>query len=114
MPYSDIDIHSDNSSIDGYDILLKEDINIACAVATEAGLFVPVLKKVQESSLDDLVLSFQNLVEKTRTQKLEPSDLMGGTFSLTIDSSRYKLCMLDRGWGVGSCVNIMIMQPIWC
>ena len=33
-----------NASIDGTDILLKEDINIACAVATEQGLFVPVLK----------------------------------------------------------------------
>ncbi len=72
-----------NASIDGYDILLKEDINIACAVATEEGLLVPVLKKLQNKNFEELVIEFQELINKTRDKKLSPSDLAGGTFSVT-------------------------------
>lgn len=72
-----------NASIDGYDILLKEDINIACAVATDDGLLVPVMKKLQNKSFAEMVVEFQELVNKTRDKRLQPSDLKGGTFSVT-------------------------------
>ena len=72
-----------NASVDGHDILLKEDINIACAVATDNGLMVPAMKKLQGLSFPEVVSKFQNLVTKTREKKLEPSDLAGGTFSIT-------------------------------
>ena len=72
-----------NASVDGYDILLKKDINVACAVATEQGLFVPVLKRLQEASFTNIVCSFSELVKKTRNKKLELSDLKGGSFSIT-------------------------------
>ena len=38
------------SSVDGYDILHKKDINLGCAVAIDTGLIVPVLKNSEEMS----------------------------------------------------------------
>lgn len=72
-----------NASVDKYDILLKEDINIGCAVALDSGLVVPVLKKIQNKSLEEIVTRFQTMVTKARDKKLEASDLTGGSFSIT-------------------------------
>ena len=52
-------------------------------MATEAGLLVPVLKKLQKKNFEELVFNFQELINKTRDKKLSPSDLAGGTFSVT-------------------------------
>ncbi|MBC62190.1 MAG: hypothetical protein CMP11_07005 [Zetaproteobacteria bacterium] len=72
-----------NCSIDGDDILYKDDINIGCAVATETGLLVPVLKKTNKFSLDEVAIELASLVTKARNNKLEPQDIVGGTFSIT-------------------------------
>ena len=55
-----------NASVDGHDILLKKDINIACAVATDSGLMVPVMKKqkLQGLSFPEVVLKFSKSCNK--------------------------------------------------
>ena len=72
-----------NASIDGDDILYKEDINLGCAVAVEEGLVVPVLKGIQDSSLDAVGLKLNTIVAKARKRQLTPEDIKGGTFSIT-------------------------------
>lgn len=72
-----------NSSVDGDDILMKEDINIGCAVAIDEGLIVPVIKKAQNMALSEIASSLNDLASRARSKKLQPSEVNGGTFSVT-------------------------------
>ena len=72
-----------NVSLDGNDILWKDDINIGCAVALENGLIVPVVKKAGELSLLETAHRLQDLVAKARDKQLAADDVHGGTFTIT-------------------------------
>lgn len=72
-----------NASVDGYDILMKKDINLGCAVAIDDGLIVPVIKKTQDMSLTDIAKSLNDLAGRARNKTLQPSEINGGTFSVT-------------------------------
>ncbi len=72
-----------NSSVDGYDILHKEDINLGVAVAIESGLIVPVIKRTNDMSLLEVSTAMNDLVIRARSKKLKPDDVVGGTFSIT-------------------------------
>ncbi len=72
-----------NVSVDGDDILFKDDINIGVAVALENGLIVPVLKQAQYLNLSGVAKGVNDLVMRARTKKLMPDDVKGGTFSIT-------------------------------
>ena len=72
-----------NSSLDGYDLLMKKDINIGCAVALDGGLIVPVIKKAGELSLLGIARRLNDLVVRARSKKLKPDDVQGGTFTVT-------------------------------
>lgn len=72
-----------NASVDGEDILLKDRINIACAVATEQGLIVPVLKDLNQSSLFEVAHKLNDIAKRAREKRLLPEEVQGGTFSIT-------------------------------
>lgn len=72
-----------NCSVDGYDVLMKKDINIGCAVALEDGLIVPVIKESQNKDLAGLAGSLNDLASRARSKKLKPNEVTGGTFSIT-------------------------------
>ncbi|HET8986635.1 MAG TPA: dihydrolipoamide acetyltransferase family protein [Trueperaceae bacterium] len=74
-----------NASLDEStnEIVLKRYYNIGMAVATDAGLIVPVIKDVDRRSIVDLAAEVQRLAEGARTGKLAPDDVKGGTFSIT-------------------------------
>jgi len=74
-----------NASLDEStnEIVLKRYYNIGMAVATEAGLIVPVIKAVDQLSIVELASEVQRLAEGARTGKLTPDDIKGGTFSVT-------------------------------
>ncbi len=72
-----------NSSVDGEDILFKERINIACAVATDHGLIVPVLKNLNDCTLFEVAEKLNDTVRRAREKRLSPEDVQGGTFSIT-------------------------------
>lgn len=59
------------------------DINIAFAVALPHGLVVPVVKKAQDMSLEEMCRAYRNLLEKARTNKLLPEDYSDNTFTVT-------------------------------
>ncbi len=72
-----------NVSLDGDDILWKQDINVGCAVALGNGLIVPVIKKAQDLNLTGVAHRLNDLVSRARSKKLMPEDVQGGTFSIT-------------------------------
>lgn len=72
-----------NASVDGEDILFKEAINVGCAVATEYGLIVPVLKNLRGQGLVEIASRFNELVKRARDKHLNPEEIQGGTFSIT-------------------------------
>ncbi len=62
---------------------LHERVNLGIAVATEAGLVVPVLEGADALTLRELVLRARDLVRRAREGRLSPEELSGGTFTLT-------------------------------
>ncbi len=59
------------------------DINLGVAVALPNGLIVPVLKRAQDMSLQDINRATRELSEKARTGKLTPDDYTGNTFTIS-------------------------------
>lgn len=74
-----------NASLDvtGENLILKRYLNIGVAVDTENGLVVPVIKNADQKGLFELAADLQDLSERARTRKLRPSDLQGGSFSIS-------------------------------
>ncbi|MGB4594339.1 MAG: dihydrolipoamide acetyltransferase family protein [Anaerolineaceae bacterium] len=65
-------------------LLIHRDVNIGMAVALgEAGLIVPVIKNVQNLSLQGIAQSINDLSTRARNKKLTPDEVKGGTFTLT-------------------------------
>lgn len=73
-----------NSSIDGDKLIIKKDINIGMATALPTGnLIVPVIKNADQLNLVGLTKQVNGLANKARSNKLNPDDTTGGTFTLT-------------------------------
>lgn len=61
----------------------QTQINLAMAVATEGGLYYPVIKDVEQLSLKKLGQSAANLAEKAHLGQLSDDDQEGGTFTIS-------------------------------
>jgi pyruvate dehydrogenase E2 component (dihydrolipoamide acetyltransferase) len=74
-----------NSSLDrtGEALVLKRYFHVGVAVDTENGLVVPVIKHADSKGLFDLARELEDLSTRARSRKLTPSDLQGGTFSIS-------------------------------
>jgi pyruvate dehydrogenase E2 component (dihydrolipoamide acetyltransferase) len=72
-----------NSTIDGDQIKLFEDVNIGVAVATKNGLVVPVIRNGNAKTLREINASIRELTEKAENEKLCREDVTGGTFTIT-------------------------------
>ncbi len=74
-----------NASVDmtASKVVLHKPHNIGIAMKTEQGLIVPVLKEVNDKSLEEIAREFTILKEKARTNKLEPSDMKGSTITIS-------------------------------
>ncbi len=62
--------------------------NLAIAVDTERGLLTPVIKEAGDLSIAGLARKIADVAERTRTSKITPDELSGGTFTLTNTGSR--------------------------
>lgn len=61
-----------------------EDVNIGLGVALgDKGLIVPVIQKAQALSLQEIAAKLTDLTERARTNALKPSDVQGGTFTIS-------------------------------
>ncbi len=80
-----------NASIDGTNIVVRNEINFGIAVAMPKqegsplppALIVPVIKHADRLSLAGLATAVHELANKARTKKLTPDDISGGTFTFT-------------------------------
>lgn len=73
-----------NASVDGYNIILRKNINIGIAVALDDGnLIVPVIKNADRLNLLGITKELNRLIKDARNNKLSPDDISGGTFSIS-------------------------------
>ncbi|MBK6609359.1 MAG: 2-oxo acid dehydrogenase subunit E2 [Sphingobacteriales bacterium] len=73
-----------NSSVDGYNIVVRKDINIGVAAALPTGnLIVPVIKAADRMNLLGLTKNLNDLANRARKNQLKPEEIQGGTFTLT-------------------------------
>ncbi len=73
-----------NVSVDGSNIIVKENINIGMATALPSGnLIVPVVRDADKKDLVALAKEINELAEKARTNKLKADDTKGSTFTIS-------------------------------
>jgi len=72
-----------NASFTEQGIVVKREVNIGIAVATDEGLIVPVIKNADEKSLLGLARAINDLASRAREKRLRPEEVHGGTFTLT-------------------------------
>ena len=73
-----------NSSVDGYNIILRKNINLGVAVALPTGnLIVPVIKNADNLNVTGLAKEMNKLADAARNNKLSPDDIQGGTFTIS-------------------------------
>lgn len=72
-----------NSSWTDEGVMQKNYYNIGIAVSLEDGLIVPVIKDADKKDLLQLSQEIQDIAQRSRTKKLKPEDIQGGTFTIT-------------------------------
>jgi pyruvate dehydrogenase E2 component (dihydrolipoamide acetyltransferase) len=79
-----------NASIDTEkgEVTYFDHENLSVAVDTEKGLLTPVIKDAGDLSIAGLARKIADVAERTRTNKIGPDELAGGTFTLTNTGSR--------------------------
>jgi pyruvate dehydrogenase E2 component (dihydrolipoamide acetyltransferase) len=65
------------------EVLYKEYYNIGIAVATDAGLMVPVVKNVDQKGILELASEVNELATKARNREISPAEMQDGTFTVT-------------------------------
>jgi len=79
-----------NASIDmaAGTVTYHDGEHLAIAVDTERGLLVPVIHNAGDLNIAGLARRINELAERTRTNKVSPDELSGGTFTITNTGSR--------------------------
>ncbi len=72
-----------NASIEGKNIIYHGEINLGVAVALDGGLIVPVIRHADELNVTGLQRQVVDLAARARSKQLKPTEVAGGTFSLT-------------------------------
>lgn len=73
-----------NASVDGYNVILRKNVNLGVAVALPTGnLIVPVIKNADTLNILGLSKELNRLAEAARSNKLSPDDIQGGTFTIS-------------------------------
>ncbi|MHA6669132.1 dihydrolipoamide acetyltransferase family protein [Homoserinimonas sp. A447] len=72
-----------NASFNGDSIIRRGQVNVGVAVATDAGLLVPVVKGADRKSLSEIGAEIVELAGKARDGKLGLDNMSGGTFSVS-------------------------------
>jgi pyruvate dehydrogenase E2 component (dihydrolipoamide acetyltransferase) len=64
-------------------VRLHPQINIGVAIGTEAGLIVPVIRQADLSTIEEIARILNSFIEKSQGMHFTPTDLEGGTFTLS-------------------------------
>ena len=77
-----------NSSVTGDQITYHGAEHLGIAVDTDKGLLVPVIRDAGDLNMGGLARKIADVAERTRTNKITPDELGGGTFTITNTGSR--------------------------
>jgi 2-oxoglutarate dehydrogenase E2 component (dihydrolipoamide succinyltransferase) len=88
-----------NAFIEGTDIVYHHYYDIGIAIGAEKGLVVPVLRNADQLSFAGIDQAIKAFAEKVKTNRLELSDLQGGTFTIS------------NGGVYGSLLSTPILNP---
>ena len=72
-----------NATFEDETVYQYSAINLAIAVAREEGLITPVLHGAQRFSLQGLAQEGKALIQRARSNRLQPDDLQGATFTIS-------------------------------
>jgi 2-oxoglutarate dehydrogenase E2 component (dihydrolipoamide succinyltransferase) len=73
-----------NISLEGDTIIRKKNINIGMAAALPSGnLIVPVIKNADRLNLLGITKAVNDLANRARTNKLQPDEIQGGTYTVS-------------------------------
>lgn len=88
-----------NAFIEGDEVVYHDFVHMGIAIGAERGLVVPVLRHAQAMGAPAIEKAIAAFADKVRENKLELSDLEGGTFSIT------------NGGVFGSLLSTPILNP---
>jgi 2-oxoglutarate dehydrogenase E2 component (dihydrolipoamide succinyltransferase) len=91
-----------NARIDGSDIVYQDFYDIGVAIGGEKGLVVPVIRDAEQLDYAGIEKAIQTYGEKVKSNKIELSDLEGGTFTIS------------NGGVYGSMLSTPIINPPQC
>ena len=77
------DVPSINGRIEGTDVIQNNFIDIGCAIGTDKGLVVPVLRDCDKKGFATIEKDILEYATKAREGKIEMSDLQGGSFTIS-------------------------------
>lgn len=72
-----------NAVIEGNELVYRDYVDVSVAVASPAGLVVPVLRNVEKMDFADVERGIQNFGKQAREGTLAIEDMAGGTFSIS-------------------------------
>jgi 2-oxoglutarate dehydrogenase E2 component (dihydrolipoamide succinyltransferase) len=72
-----------NASVSGETTILKKSIHVGVAVETDRGLIVPVIRDADRKSIGELSKAVEDFAARSKTHKILPDELAGGTFTVT-------------------------------
>ncbi|MGO4317957.1 2-oxo acid dehydrogenase subunit E2 [Agrobacterium sp. MCAB5] len=72
-----------NTSLDGETLIQKKYAHVGFAVDTPKGLMVPVIRDCDRKGLLEIAAEMGALSDKARSGKLQPSEMEGGSFSVS-------------------------------
>ena len=72
-----------NASLDANNVVYRRDVHLGVAVALDNGLIVPVIPNAEKKSVKELATAIADVATRARSKKLAPTEVNGGTFTLT-------------------------------
>ena len=81
----------------GNAIKLADAIHIGLAISVPDGLIAPLVKDVNKKDVRQIARDSQALIERTRGDKLDLSDLEGGCITVSNLGVRHRVVHPDRG-----------------
>jgi pyruvate dehydrogenase E2 component (dihydrolipoamide acetyltransferase) len=72
-----------NSALEGDSVRLMGEVNIGIAADTPQGLLVPVVRRADQLSIEEIAAESARLVDAARRGALKIDDLSGGTFTIS-------------------------------
>ena len=72
-----------NASIIGSQIVYHDTVNMGVAVSLDDGLIVPVIRAAESKTLREIRAAVVDLGARARSNKLQPDEISGGTFTVT-------------------------------